>query len=1016
MQPSRYGYTNITSEYLIYPFSSPIKYNVNYTGTFSKYSIIDKFYANSLVKPVKRLYYGGVEWSYNPTTPSLTFSVSNLAYSFADEIIFKSASMPGLSVDIPDVTYDRIDAIVVDEEGSIKIKKGVASTSPKKPTISEDEILLQYAIVRNAGHPQGANRIGIFDIVYEKAGSGWTPASYQTSGAISGSVDFASTISPYTSTHCVKVVSDYRTGLDFYKEIGSMVKSDFGSLSMRVRLNNELDENRYLSVSIYGTGSNYAGTASSNTVNLMAHGLERDIIGEWQHIVIPTIKFGSKVENVKGIKFRMIGGASASNTAWDMDWILFQSGVDYDEYTDPSNASYTTTTITNTGGGGGGGGGTSLAVQDYITQEEFPDISKIIFRGNTVVVNQQPTPPGLTATGVLVTQQIPNQVIVWIPAPNYANPLSPTVDNSGLDRYVSLPATASYTQSVAPGTFGTGDWSVSANFSASTTRKTKNSTSFSPFVSTSAFTVNNNSTTQIKLEVFKENESTAIRTITKTINITNFGATTNTFSTDDSGLAGLTLTLGQLQNDQDKFKIANTAGGYSINTSLALTTVFPNGGRFKCKLTHTNGVDGTVTSQTSTLFYDSDGASTSATIGTVSFDEKTAVTRQFSGIHYYNLNSQFSMTASGINMINEITFPSAWKQIDFYPNQYLAMTNNVAPMTGASSLDGHSDGTKSSLGNSITGWAIDWNKSGLTFSRVGYINVSSSRVPGFVTNLNTLNPSADAAVASRIFDYTDPSLGYDYLMNSPGRKVLLDTYAEQTASATSNPIEGETNRLSFNSVFGNGTATFGSTSYLGSAPNLGELQYIFGRIIYPQHDFRNYMPYVNNASGADYSALSGYTHTYTNTLTKNGVDLGTGATSPNTLAGYRWHVTSYSKATSFTNGYFTFGGCNWTEANLHCQQGSAGVTGSEDLVIVVGYSSDGLDTLPDRFLFISGESGTWGGRNLGTTYYLNASGSRQIGFTKGGISTTTKKVWLFIGYKNTTTGKSLFVGDITATL
>lgn len=1015
MQPSRYGYTNITSEYLIYPFSSPIKYNVNYTGTFSKYSIIDKFYANSLVKPVKRLYYGGVEWSYNPTTPSLTFSVSNLAYSFADEIIFKSASMPGISVDIPDVTYDRIDAIVVNEEGQIKVNKGVASTSPKKPVIAEDEVLLQYALIKNASHPN-ANRIGTSEIVYEKVGSGWNTGTYQTSGAISGSVDFSSTVSPYTSTHCIKVVSDYRTGLNFFKEIGSMVRADYGSLSMRVRLNNQLDENRYLSVSIYGTSSNYVGTASSNTINLMAHGLERDAIGQWQHIVVPTIKFGSKVENVKGVKFRMIGGASASNTSWDMDWIVFQTGVDYDEYTDPSNASYTTTTITNTGGGGGGGGGTSLAVQDYLTQEEFPDISKIIFRGNTVVVNQQPTLPGLTATGVLVTQQIPNQVVVWIPAPNYANPLSPTIDNSGFDRYVSLPATASYTQSVAPGTFGTGDWSVSSNFTTSTTRKTKNSTSFSPFASTSAFTVNNNASTQIKLEVFKEDEATAIRTITKTINITNFGSTTNTFSTDDSGLSGLTLTLGQLQNDQDKFKIANTAGGYSINTSLVHTTVFPNGGRFKCRLTHTNGVDGTITSQTNTLFYDSDGTSTSAIIGTVSFDEKTAVTRQFSGIHYYNLNSQFSMTASGIDMINEITFPSAWKQIDFLPNQYLAMTNSVAPMTGASSLDGHSDGTKASLGNAITGWGINWNKSGLTFSRVGYINLSNNRVPGFVTNLNQLQTSASASVASRLFDYTNPSIGYDYNMNSPSRRILLDTYSEQLASISNNPIEGETNRLSFNSVFGNGSAAFNSTAYLGSAPNTGELQYIFGRIIYPQHDFRVYMPYLNNAAGADYSALSGYTQTYTNTLTKNGVDLGTSATSPNTLTDYRWFVTSYSKASSFTNGYFTFGGCNWTEADLHCQLGSAGVTGNEHLVIIVGYSSDGLDTLPDRFLFVSGESSTWGGRNIGTTYYLNSSGTRQIGFTKGGISTSTKKIWLFIGYKNTTRGKELFVGDITATL
>ena len=135
MQQSRYGYTDITSEYLLYPFKSPIQYNVNYTGTFSKYSIIDKYYSNSLVKPVKRLYYGGAEWSAGSGATSLTFSLTDIAYTFGDEILFKTASYPSVAAGVSDPSNDRIDAIVINEDGEIKVKAGVPSSDPKKPII-----------------------------------------------------------------------------------------------------------------------------------------------------------------------------------------------------------------------------------------------------------------------------------------------------------------------------------------------------------------------------------------------------------------------------------------------------------------------------------------------------------------------------------------------------------------------------------------------------------------------------------------------------------------------------------------------------------------------------------------------------------------------------------------------------------------------------------------------------------------------------------------------------------------
>jgi len=987
MQQSRYGKTDITSEYLLYPFKAPIQYDVNYTGTFSKYSIVDKYYSNSLVKPVKRLYYGGAEWSVGSGATSLTFSVSNLAYTFGDQILFMTASVPGVSAASSHTTHDRIDAIVVNEDGEIKIKQGVPSSSPAKPQIAEDEILIQYAKIRKASDPN-KDRIGSVQVVYERSGSQWTTSKYSISGDGSGStVDDLSNSSPYVFNTCIYVSSDYRSGIEFTMPVGNINRTDYASLSMRVRFDEPLSQDRFLSVSIYGTSSNISGTASSSTINLMAYGLERDLIGQWQHIVVPTFKFGSKVDSVKGVKFRMIGGASASNAKWFMDNILFQTGADYDEYMDPSNGSQNTTIVS----GGGAGAGT-LTVEDYLTGSSFSDIDKIIFRGNTVVVNAS---YGLTATGVTVTQDIPKEVVVWIPAPNYVDFINPSIDNSGFSRYVSLPSTNSYSQAVASGTFGLGGWSPLADFSANgssvgSTRLTKNTTSFNPFNQSSAFSVNNNTTTVIKFEVFKEDESTAIRTITKTISSSTAGMTHNL---DDSGNTGASLTIGALTPDQDKFKLSG------ITATLDMSSVIPNGGRFKCRLTHTNGPDGTFTFNTSTFMYDNDLSSTSATVGSTEFDEKAASLRVFSGISYYGTGSTFALTASNIDLLNEITFPTT-KQADFVANN-LAITNS-----GVNFLNGHADGTKSGVGAAITGWGIQWNSSDLVFSRVATINVSDIYVPGFSpSNTNILDSSKVSSVTSRIFDYGNP----DVTQNSSTKKTLIDTDVPSSVSLVSNPIDSESGRLSFDGVFADGSSAFDSSTKLGSSPNLGELQYIFGRMIFPQHNFSDYMPYVNFTPSCDYSSLVGVSKSF-DAVTIAGMS--SGATSPVTLNPYRWFVSSYQKGdlSSFNGGIFTFG-CNWTENDIDCPEGVASATGTGDLAILIGFDSSGTNTKPDKFFFVSGNSGTYGGRTNGTNAKLGTSNTIQ--WTKGTITSSLKKVWLFVGYKSgSVRSKELILSDV----
>ena len=371
---------------------------------------------------------------------------------------------------------------------------------------------------------------------------------------------------------------------------------------------------------------------------------------------------------------------------------------------------------------------------------------------------------------------------------------------------------------------------------------------------------------------------------------------------------------------------------------------------------------------------------------------------------------------SNINLLNDTTFPTT-KQIDFVPNN-LSMTNDGT----TNFLNGHADGTKSGVGAAITGWEINWNKSGLTFSRSGSVNVVMNNdnstlfpgltavgyIPGFLPHTtNTLDASKVSTITARIFDYGNPDQSYI----STSRKTLIDTDVAGAATTVSNPIDSENNRLSFSGVLaGDGASVFDFTTVLGSAPNTGELQYIFVRIIYPQHNFTTYMPYYNFGTSCNYSALAGTTNTF-NMLTVAMNSAGT--TTPYTTTDYRWYVTQYQKASgqSSTAGQFVIES-NIQETDFHCQKGVSSTTGSEDAIIMVGFDGTGYNSTPTKYIFLTGNTATYGGRTNGPVNYLGSGGNSTISFSMGYVSAPCIKFWLFIGLKNSTRGKQLYLSDI----
>jgi hypothetical protein len=241
----------------------------------------------------------------------------------------------------------------------------------------------------------------------------------------------------------------------------------------------------------------------------------------------------------------------------------------------------------------------------------------------------------------------------------------------------------------------------------------------------------------------------------------------------------------------------------------------------------------------------------------------------------------------------------------------------------------------------------------------------------------------------------------------------FDTDPTDTIYYNNNPLDSENSRLSVSGVLSSGSSAFNSALSLSST-NTDELQYIFGRIIFPQTNFTLFSPVINTSSSVNYSALSGSNKTYNVYTNINNP----GATTPVTFTDYRWHVTSYGAVATYLdaipNGIFTFtsGTTNFTEADL-AYSATTGSSGTNDLVILVGIDSSGLSTTPDKFLYVSGDPVTYITRQSPGSQSLDING--QIKFSVGTLPTA-QKVWLFIGYKNSTRGKNLYMSNIHLTV
>lgn len=247
---------------------------------------------------------GGASWSGT----GLVYDVTALEYYFNGD---KLTAATQVTLDASDPTYNRLDAIVVDEAGVVSVIKGDASASPISPSVDESHILVQYILVE-AGSTQPT--IAKEDIYLENVE--WTTSTY-TTGAATGSIDFDNAVSPKQGVKCISANADARLGARFVRAT-SFDPYQYTMLSMWVRFTgSNVAANKSLNVRF----ENGAGTLVANTINLFNFGLQRNLLNVWQLVVIPITSFGALPTSVKGLKIIMTGGTVGQARQWDIDLI-----------------------------------------------------------------------------------------------------------------------------------------------------------------------------------------------------------------------------------------------------------------------------------------------------------------------------------------------------------------------------------------------------------------------------------------------------------------------------------------------------------------------------------------------------------------------------------------------------------------------------------------------------------------------------------------------------------------------
>jgi len=257
---------------------------------------------------------GGAVWSGT----GFVFDVSDLYY-YIDNTFYTSTATQ-VTLDPADPSDDRFDLIVVDDAGTVSVVTGTPGTPPGTPSIDWNQVVVTQVLVEAGSTTPTITQ----DLMYNEDNpmTEWTASQWNLGGTMAGSVNTASTDSPYIGTKCVKASAvNNRRGLKLTRGTDINIQN-FGFVNIVVRNDATVATNKNLNIRFMNSG----GTLIGNTVNLYNYGASRTIVGSWQLVIVPVTAFGN-ITNVRSFTALMAGGTTASTANWSVDYIFLSGGI-----------------------------------------------------------------------------------------------------------------------------------------------------------------------------------------------------------------------------------------------------------------------------------------------------------------------------------------------------------------------------------------------------------------------------------------------------------------------------------------------------------------------------------------------------------------------------------------------------------------------------------------------------------------------------------------------------------------
>lgn len=309
----------------------------------------------------------------------------------------------------------------------------------------------------------------------------------------------------------------------------------------------------------------------------------------------------------------------------------------------------------------------------------------------------------------------------------------------------------------------------------------------------SLFSIKNNTSTTIKVDIIDADGATVLATHTETL-VGNLDITTDNIRIEITGFT----------TDSDKYKA-------NFRTTINLAAILPQGGRYSVRITHTNtGDGGPYVKLQSDIFYDPNPINPTITNPTIS--ETTPNIVYISGINFYGIGSTFTTTITDIDNINDRSYVSPF--INILGTEFGLPQLNLS-------------------GANLSGWSSIYN-----VVDASYLNTAWG-----ITQSNYY-AKGNLKVQARWIDWSTNAL-----QNSSLYSAIISTYTSNETRIYED-FRNESRRLRDTYAVGWDSAQSLETYSGGTG-----LQAINSLLIYPQEDFTIYNP--NPASQKDYTGLTG---------------------------------------------------------------------------------------------------------------------------------------------------------------